>query len=90
MAVTPFRAFRYGAIVGVAVCVFLFGSYLLFDHMFGEREVWLWPTSILLMASDGWSIGTVVLLTVAVAGNAILYGVLAMFASMAVRAAQRH
>lgn len=86
---TALKAFRYGALVGVAVCVVLYGSFLLFDHMFGEPEILVWPTSILLGAIYGWSISAAILLVLSIVGNAILYGVVAVLLLMLLRLVRR-
>jgi hypothetical protein len=73
-AVTVSKAFTFSALIGAIVCAVLFGRSLLTDHLFADLEMFLWPASILLMAANDWSIGSMILLAITVAANAVLYG----------------
>ena len=71
-----------GVVAGVAVAVALFLSYRIGGNTFGQLEFYVWPSSILLMATspaDRWQDWLIV--GVSVLGNGVLYGIIGSLAS---------
>lgn len=80
------KSFLIGALGGVAVAIGLYGKYIATDQLFGELELMLWPSSILLMATDNAPIlDTSIIVVVSLAGNALLYGLGAMVIAVGFR-----
>jgi len=80
------RALITGAIVGLVVPVVLYLNARVFGQTFGGAEVAMWPTSILLIATEGMPLvkGFVVLF-VSVLLNVGLYSAVAFLTAWLVR-----
>ena len=79
-----FRWFQYGFVAGSVTSVALYSRYWITGSMFGEIELWLWPSSILLMANEfaGSGTETIIVSLISILINAVLYGI--VFAGIAV------
>lgn len=62
------------------VALGLYANYWLTGRMFGEVEMWLWPSAIMLMAlqAEGDLFGSIIVVLLSIAINAILYGVVGL------------
>jgi hypothetical protein len=78
--------------IGILVPLLLMLQFFVFRRSFGSIESWLWPSSIMFMALDapGTSRTTVSLVyAVAIAENAILYGVIGALTWLLVHVIER-
>lgn len=82
---TPNLVFGRGAAAGVVIALLLFARSYFFDSLFGEVEFVVWPSSILLAVTNGWSWNSIFILSLSVVLNALWYGILALLLRIVVK-----
>jgi hypothetical protein len=70
------------SMVGAAVALGLYMAASWFDYIFGSEILWVWPSSIMLLATDGreQELSSYILLGFTVMLNCVLYAALATLA----------
>jgi hypothetical protein len=89
------RIIAAASMIGAAVALGLYMAAWWFDYIFGSEILWVWPSSIMLLATDGreQELSSYILLGFTVILNCVLYAAVATLAYCALwlvrRAAKR-